>query len=177
MQNKCLHTHIHTPTLGLTEEFDEAAVAVGLVVLLLEGAFVELLEAERTHKVLRVELLAHGGDAAARDRLLAAGAQRAAPLVVVRLAVRLAVVVEEAPVYKRREALLQNEKINDDGYKLESDERRATHPADEALGVPQGVESRDVVLQDGPGTATTFRSKHVKVVLPAERLPILLMET
>lgn len=108
------HTHIHTQTLGLTEEFDEAAVAVGLVVLLLEGALVQLLEAESTHKVLGVKLLAHGGDAAARDWLLAARAQRTASLVVVRLTVRLAIVVEEASVYKRREALLQNEKIYDD---------------------------------------------------------------
>lgn len=111
----CTHTFIHS----LTEEFDEAALAVRLVVLLLEGAFVELLEAERAHKVLRVELLAHGCDAAASDGLLAAGAQRAAPLVVVRLAVRLAVVVEEAAVYEWREALLGNHKrrgrINHDG--------------------------------------------------------------
>lgn len=94
----------------LTEELDEAALAVGLVVLLLEGALVELLEAEGADKVLRVELLAHGGDAAARDGLLAAGAQRAAPLVVVRLAVRLAVMVEEAAVDERREALLGNQR-------------------------------------------------------------------
>lgn len=96
-------THGHC---GLTEELDEAALAVGLVVLLLEGALVELLEAEGADKVLRVELLAHGGDAAARDGLLAARAQRAAPLVVVRLAVRLPVVVEEAAVDEWREALL-----------------------------------------------------------------------
>lgn len=49
-------------------------------------------------------------------------------------------------------------------------------PADEALRVPEGVESRDVVLQNGPCTASTLGRKHVKVVLPAIRLPILLME-
>lgn len=110
-----VHTHIHTytQTHALTEEFNKAALAVGLVVLLLEGAFVELLEAESAHKVLGVELLAHGRDAAAGDGLLAAGAQRAAPLVVVRLAVRLALVVEEAAVYERREALLENQKRGD----------------------------------------------------------------
>lgn len=52
-----------------------------------------------------------------------------------------------------------------------------THSADEAFRVPQRVESRDVVLQDGTSTAATFRGEHVKVVLPAERLSILLMET
>lgn len=81
-------------------------MAVRFVVLLFEGAFVELLQAEGADKVLRVELLGHGGDAAPRDGLLAAGAERAAALVVVHLAVRLAVVLEEASVHKRGEALL-----------------------------------------------------------------------
>lgn len=64
-----------TPGRGLTEEFDEAAVTVRLVVLLFERAFVELLQAEGADEVFRVELLGHGGDAAARDGLLAARAQ------------------------------------------------------------------------------------------------------
>ena len=53
---------------------------------------------------------------------------------------------------------------------------RAADPADEAFGVPQRVESRDVVLQDGAGAAAALRGKHVKVVLPAVRLSVLLME-
>lgn len=61
--------------VGLAEELQEAALAVRLVVLLFEGALVELLEAKGTDKVLGVELLGHGGDAAASDGLLAAGAQ------------------------------------------------------------------------------------------------------
>lgn len=100
-----MYTHIYAQTRSLTEEFNEAALAVGLVILLLEGAFVELLEAESAHKVLWVELLSHGCDAAAGDGLLAAGAQGATPLVVVRFAVRLAVVVEEAAVNEWGEAL------------------------------------------------------------------------
>lgn len=91
----------------LTEELDEAAVAVGLFVLLFERPFVELLQAEGAHKVLRVELLGHGGDAAAGDGLLAARAERAAALVVVDLTVRLAVVFEETAVHKGGEALLR----------------------------------------------------------------------
>lgn len=59
----------------LAEELEEAVLTVRLVVLLLEGALVELLEAEGTDEVLRVELLSHGGDAAACDGLLAAGAE------------------------------------------------------------------------------------------------------
>lgn len=61
--------------VGLTEELQEAALTVGLVVLLLESALVELLEAKGAHEMLGVELLGHGGDAAAGDGLLAAGAQ------------------------------------------------------------------------------------------------------
>lgn len=43
------------------EQLLEAAVAVGLVVLLLEGAFVQLLQAERADEVLRVEFAEHRG--------------------------------------------------------------------------------------------------------------------
>ena len=57
---------------GSAEELDEAGVAVRLVILLLEGALVQLLQAERADKVLRVKLLEHGRDAAPRDWLLAA---------------------------------------------------------------------------------------------------------
>lgn len=83
-------------------------MAVGLFILLFEGALVELLEAESTHKVLWVELLPHGRDAAARDGFLTAGAQRAAALMVMSLAVWLPVVVKEAAVYEWCEALLEN---------------------------------------------------------------------
>lgn len=91
---------------GLAEELHKAALAVRLVVLLLEGALVELLEAKGTDKVLGVELLGHGGDTATGDGLLAAGAQRAAALMVVHLTVRLPVVLKEAAIDKRREAFL-----------------------------------------------------------------------
>lgn len=138
----------------LTEELEEAVLTVRLVVLLLEGALVELLEAKGTDEVLRMELLGHGGDAAARDGLLAAGAQRAAPLMVVHLTVGLPIVLEEAAVDEWREAL----------------------PAHKTLRMPQGVEGRDVVLQDCPGTAATLGSKHVEVILPAVGLAVFLME-
>lgn len=82
-------------------------MTVRLFVLLFERSFVELLQAEGAREVLRVKLLGHGGDAAASDRLLAAGAERAAALVVVYLAVRLAVVFKETAVHKRGEALLR----------------------------------------------------------------------
>lgn len=138
-------THIYTQSHNLTEEFNKAALAVGLVVLLLEGAFVKLLEAEGAHKVLWVELLAHCGDAATGDGLLAARAQRATPLMVVRLTVRLALVVKEAAVYEWSEALLENQKRRgrsyDDGLTQKWPNSlkicQVAHPADEAFRVPE----------------------------------------
>lgn len=82
-------------------------MAVRLVVLLLERALVQLLQAERAHEVLRVELAEHGRDAPSRYRLVAAGTQRATLRVVVGLAVRLALVVKERAAIKRLPAVLQ----------------------------------------------------------------------
>lgn len=58
----------------LPEELIEAVVAVRLVVLFLEGALVELPQAERAYEVLRMELTEHGCDASAGYGLVAAGA-------------------------------------------------------------------------------------------------------
>jgi len=50
----------------LSEELDVAGLAVGVVVVvLLEGALVEQLEAEGTSEVFRMPLLAHRSDAPA----------------------------------------------------------------------------------------------------------------
>lgn len=91
---------------SLTEQLDEAAMAVGFVVLFFKGAFVELFEAEGTDKVLRVEFLRHGRDTATCDWLLTAGAEGATALVVVHFTVGLAVVLKETAIYKWSEALL-----------------------------------------------------------------------
>lgn len=98
---------LNVPPNSLTEQLDEAAVAVGFVVLLFKGAFVELFQAEGTDKMLRVKLLGHGCDAAPRDGLLAAGAEGAAALVVVHFTVGLAIVLKKASIHKWGEALLQ----------------------------------------------------------------------
>ena len=90
-----------------TEQFDEAGVAVRLVLLLLEAAFAQGLQAEVTHEVVRVELGPHGGDAAAQDGLLAGLTHAAAGLVVVGLAQRLTLVFEEAAVDEGAVALLR----------------------------------------------------------------------
>lgn len=152
------YTHIHTLSqsgISLAEELDEAALTVRLVVLLFEGALVELLETEGTDKMLRMKLLAHGCDAAARDGFLTAGTQRPAADVIMNLTVRLTVMLEETAVDKGCETL----------------------PAHKTLWMPEGTQGRDVILQDGTSTTATFRSKQVKVVLTTVRLAILLMKS
>lgn len=101
------------------EEFDEARVAVGLVLLLLEAAFAQGLQAEVTNKVVGVEFGPHGSDAAAQDRLLAGLAHATTGLVVVGLTEGVPLVFEEAAV----------------------DEGAVALPAYEALWVPERVES------------------------------------
>lgn len=93
--------------LPSTKQFDEAGVAVGFVLLLLEASLAQRLQAEVTHEVVGVELGAHGGDAAAKDGLLAGLAQAPARLVVVGLAQWFALVFEEAAVDKGGVALLE----------------------------------------------------------------------
>lgn len=56
----------------LAKELLEAWMAIWLIVLLLESAFVQLLQAECAHKMLGVEFPEHGGDAATGDWLRAA---------------------------------------------------------------------------------------------------------
>lgn len=102
----------------LTEQFDEAAVAVRFVVLFFKGSFVELLQTEGTHKVLGVKLFGHGCDAASCDWFLTAGAERASTFMVMHFTVRLAVVLEETSIHKRGEAL----------------------PANKTLGVPEAAQ-------------------------------------
>lgn len=76
------------------------------MIVLLEGALVQLPPAERTHKVLRMELLAHRRHAATADRLVARMAQTAALLVVVHLAQRQSIVVEERTALEADAAVL-----------------------------------------------------------------------
>lgn len=91
-------------------------MAIGLFVLLLEGAFVELLEAEGANKMLRVELPAHGGDAAAGDGFLAAGTERATLLVVMDFAEGAPTMLKEATVHEWGVAFLE-QRANHGGLK------------------------------------------------------------
>ena len=67
-------------------------MAVPLSATLLESSFVQLLQAGGTHKMLRVELLVHGRDAATCHWLVAVRAQRPSLGMIVGLAVRKAIV-------------------------------------------------------------------------------------
>lgn len=96
--------------MSSTKKFDEAGVAVGLVLLLLEAAFAQGLQAEVTYEVVGVKFGSHGGDAAAKDGLLAGLTQAPARLVVVGLAQGLSLVLEEAAVDEGAVALLKNAK-------------------------------------------------------------------
>lgn len=82
-------------------------MAVGFVLLLLEAAFAQRLQAEVTHEVMWVEFGPHGGDAAPQDGLLAGLTHAAAGLVIVGLAQRLALVLEKAAVDEGAVALLE----------------------------------------------------------------------
>jgi len=75
-------------------------MAVGLVVLFLEGTFVKLLEAECTHKVLWVKFTVHGSNTTACDGLLTAVAQCTSPGVIVHLAIWSAIMLKEASSWK-----------------------------------------------------------------------------
>ena len=99
--------HLPFSTPFSSEELDEAGVAVGLVLLLLEAALAQGLEAEVADQVVGVELGPHGGDAAAQDGLLAGLAEAAPALVVVGLAQWLALVFEETAVHEGAVALLE----------------------------------------------------------------------
>lgn len=75
-----------------------------------------------------VKFLAHGSDAASRDGLLAARAQRAAALVVMHLTVGLPVVLEEAAVDEWCETFLQEEKAEGDRFSNELGMQAAHRP-------------------------------------------------
>lgn len=108
-----------SPGASSAKEFDEAGVAVGFVLLLLEAAFAQRFEAEVTHKVVGVKFGPHGSDTTAQDWLLAGLADTATRLVVMSLAQWLTLMFEEAAINKRAVAL----------------------PTYKALWVPERVES------------------------------------
>ena len=79
-----------------------------------------------------VKFLAHGSDAASCDRLLATGAERAATLVVMHLAVGLPVMLKEAAIDERCETFLQEDKAEGDRL-YNKPGTRAAPPASSAL--------------------------------------------
>lgn len=72
----------------LTEQFVETSMAVRFVVLFLERALVQLLQAERAHKVLWMEFPEHRCYATACNWFVTTGTERPPFRVIMRLAVR-----------------------------------------------------------------------------------------
>lgn len=93
--------------VALAEQFVEALVTVGLIVLLFECAFVELFQAESTHKMFRMEFSEHGCNAAAGDGLGAASTKWSTFRVVMRLTVWQSFVIEKWSILERLTAILQ----------------------------------------------------------------------
>lgn len=61
--------------------------------------------------------------------------------------------------------------------KYTSFKSKHTYPTNKALRVPEAVQGRYVIFQDGTGTATTLGGKQVKVIFTAVCFPIFLMKT
>ena len=60
-----------TNNVYLTEQLDEASVAVRFVVLLFKRTLVELFETERADEMFRMEFPVHGSDTSPGNRFLA----------------------------------------------------------------------------------------------------------
>ena len=87
--------------------------------------------------MLRMKLAKHGRDTPPRNRLMAPGAQRAPQRVIMRLAIRPSVVLEEISVVKGRSAF----------------------HAHETIRMPLSIQRRDVILYNGTATPSAFRRK------------------
>lgn len=70
-------------------------MAVRLVILLFECSLVELLQAEGTDKMLRVELAVHGSDAASCDRFATASTEGPTFGMIMGFTVRHSIVVKK----------------------------------------------------------------------------------
>lgn len=103
-------------------QFDEAGVAVWLVLLLLEAAFAQGLLAEVTQKMVGMEFGPHGSDAAAQDWLLAGLTHAPTGLVVVGLTQRFTLMFKKAAIYKGSVAFLEIK-----SSEIQSQQRALTH--------------------------------------------------
>lgn len=52
-----------------------------------------------------------------------------------------------------------------------------TYPANKAISMPLTVQSRYIILHNWPVTATAFRCKHIKIIIPAIWFAIPLMKS
>lgn len=88
------------------EELFEAGFTVDLVTLFPEDSLWQLCQAESTHEVLGMELVAHGTDAAAGDGLPTPVAERPPAVVVMELTEGPSIQLEEGAGRETAEAVL-----------------------------------------------------------------------
>lgn len=93
------------------KQFVKASQTVGLPLLLLEDALVDLSQAEGTHKVLGVKFAAQRRNTASHDGLTAAAAQSALSGVEVEGAERSSTQLHEAAISKWLQTVLDLKKI------------------------------------------------------------------
>ena len=108
----------------LCEELIEAGLTIGLVILLPEDALRQLHQAEITYEVLRMELVAHGTDAAAGDGLPTPMAEGSSALMVMELTEGTPIQFKEGAGRKTAKAV----------------------PTNKALWVPNSVHGGEVVF-------------------------------
>lgn len=101
-----------------------------------------------------MELLLHGSDASSSDGLVAASAEGTPHCVIMDLTIRDAIMVEETATVEWHAAL----------------------PADKTVWVPLHIQGSYVIIHDGTMATSTLGGKHVKVVLGAVSLAVLLVE-
>lgn len=159
-----------------------AGLAVHLVTALAEGAFLQLAQAVGTDEVLGVVLAPCGCDAAAGHGAAAAVADAALPLVEVQLTVGPTLQLEEGADGEAAQALLGGRRwgrlAQPQGHTHPCVPASSppTHRAHEALGVPDALQGRQVIVHHRTLAALAFRGKHGQEVLAAVRLPAPLME-
>merc|ERR1719234_2539373 len=138
----------------LSKQSVKALVAIRFLPLLLEGALIQLLQAEAADKMLWMEFAEHGSDTAARDCLMTASAKTATKCMVVLFTVGEAFVLKKVAVMERHLTLL----------------------AHETVGMPLQVERRDVVLSDRGVATPALGGKLFKVAGLAKRCVVFLMK-
>jgi hypothetical protein len=140
--------------LKLSKKLVETSVTIRFISFFFEHPFVQLFQTEGANEMLRVVLFKHGGYAPASYRFVTTGAQRPALGVIMRLAIGHTFVI----------------------VKRAADKRLVTISTHKAFSVPLDIQRRNVILLDRVRAPCAPGRKQQKVILPAIRFPILVVE-